>query len=72
MSVGRPTSHPGVAKFRQTGYALGLERKLSKVQILALRLDTQEMGKDLERWITGFHKAAKPLTRQGGLNGADP
>lgn len=65
-------SHPGIAKFRQTGYALGLERKLSKAQILALRLDAQEMGKGPEGWIAGFHKAAKPLPRQGGLNGADP
>ncbi|WP_283195241.1 transglycosylase domain-containing protein [Rhizobium sp. AN80A] len=53
--------HPGIGKFRQTGYALGLERKLSKEQILALWLDTLEMGKGPEGWITGFHKASSVI-----------
>lgn len=35
---------PGIQRIRQTGYAFGLERELSKVQILALYLDTVPMG----------------------------
>lgn len=49
---------PGVSKIRQTGYALGLEQRLSKEQILALWLDTLEMGNGPNGWIVGFHNAS--------------
>ena len=49
---------PGFGKIRQTGYALGLESKLSKQQILALWLDTLEMGKGPDGWMIGFHNAS--------------
>lgn len=39
------TFRPGIGKIRQTGYAMGLESRLSKDQILALWLDTLEMGR---------------------------
>jgi len=53
--------HPGIGKIRQTGYAMGLERRLSKEQILALWLDTLEMGEGPEGWMTGFHKASSAI-----------
>ncbi|KWT66302.1 Multimodular transpeptidase-transglycosylase [Hyphomicrobium sulfonivorans] len=49
---------PGFGKIRQTGYALGLESKLTKKQILALWLDTLEMGKGPDGWMVGFHNAS--------------
>lgn len=53
--------HPGIGKIRQTGYAMGLESRLSKEQILALWLDTLEMGNGPDGWITGFHKASSAI-----------
>lgn len=50
--------HPGFGKIRQTGYALGLERRLSKSQILTLWLDTLEMGNGPNGWMSGFHAAS--------------
>ncbi|EBV3600008.1 glycosyl transferase [Salmonella enterica subsp. enterica serovar Virchow] len=55
------TFHPGIGKIRQTGYALGLERRLSKEQILALWLDTLEMGEGPRGWMTGFHNASSAI-----------
>ncbi|MFV0514747.1 MAG: transglycosylase domain-containing protein [Jhaorihella sp.] len=49
---------PGIGKVRQTGYALGLEQNLTKDQILALWLDTVEMGPGPEGWMTGFFEAS--------------
>lgn len=42
----------------QTGYALGLEQSLAKDQILALWLDTVEMGRGPDGWMTGFFEAS--------------
>ncbi|CAO3379617.1 transglycosylase domain-containing protein [Azospirillum argentinense] len=53
--------HPGIGKIRQTGYALGLESRLSKEQILALWLETLEMGKGPNGWMVGFHSASSAL-----------
>lgn len=50
---------PGIGKIRQSGFALGLDSALSKHHQVALFLDTAEMGKGPDGWITGFHKAAK-------------
>lgn len=49
---------PGIGKIRQTGYALGLEQRLTKWQIIALFLATVEMGRGPNGWITGFHAAS--------------
>ena len=50
---------PGLRKIRQSGYALGLEQVLSKPQILALFLDTAEMGPGRNgRWVKGFYTAS--------------
>jgi len=52
---------PGFGKIRQTGYALGLERRLSKEQILALWLETLQMGNGPGGWMTGFHHASSAI-----------
>ncbi|SFS04373.1 transglycosylase domain-containing protein [Yoonia litorea] len=52
---------PGVGKIRQTGFAIGLERRLTKNQILALWLDTVEMGRGPEGWMTGFFTASENI-----------
>lgn len=53
--------HPGIGKIRQTGYAMGLESRLSKEQILALWLDTLEMGEGPDGWMTGFYTASSKI-----------
>ena len=53
--------HPGLAKIRQTGYALGLEQRLTKQQIIALFLDTVPMGRGPDGWMTGFYTASQAL-----------
>ncbi len=55
------TFKPGIGKIRQTGYALGLESVLGKDQILALWLDTLEMGEGPHGWMTGFHKSSDEI-----------
>ncbi|TDH37740.1 glycosyl transferase [Pseudohoeflea suaedae] len=55
------TFQPGFAKIRQTGYALGLEARLGKQQILALWLATVPMGEGPDGWITGFHAASQAI-----------
>lgn len=52
---------PGIGKIRQTGYAVGLESRLSKEQILALWLDTLEMGDGPDGWMTGFYTASSKI-----------
>jgi monofunctional biosynthetic peptidoglycan transglycosylase len=49
---------PGFRKLRQTAYAIGLERRLSKRQILALALDTAEMGRGPRGWMQGLFAAS--------------
>ena len=53
--------HPGIGKIRQTGYAFGLESRLSKEQILALWLETLEMGNGPDGWMVGFHSASSTI-----------
>ncbi|MDQ0326504.1 hypothetical protein J2R99_002373 [Rhodopseudomonas julia] len=53
--------HPGIGKIRQTGYALGMESRLSKEQILALWLETLEMGTGPDGWMVGFHSASSAI-----------
>lgn len=52
---------PGIGKVRQTGYALGLEQNLTKDQILALWLDSLEMGHGPDGWMTGFFEASTEI-----------
>ncbi|QFT33018.1 monofunctional biosynthetic peptidoglycan transglycosylase [Labrenzia sp. THAF82] len=59
--VGFEKFTPGIGKIRQTGYALGLESELSKEQIMALWLDTLEMGRGPEGWVTGFHRMSEAV-----------
>ena len=49
---------PGFRKLRQSAYAIGLERRLSKRQILALALDTAEMGRGPHGWMHGLFVAS--------------
>lgn len=49
---------PGIGKIRQTAYALGLERRLSKVEILALALDTAQLGRGPDGWMQGMFTAS--------------
>ncbi|MEM0985845.1 MAG: transglycosylase domain-containing protein [Pseudomonadota bacterium] len=50
---------PGIGKIRQTAYALGLEEKLDKEEILALFMDLTPMGAKDGLWITGVHTASE-------------
>lgn len=52
---------PGLPKLRQTMYALALEQRLNKAQILALWLDTVEMGRGPDGWMTGFTNASEAI-----------
>lgn len=52
---------PGIAKLRQTTYAMALETQLSKAQIMALWLDTLSMGRGNEGWMTGFYTASQTI-----------
>lgn len=58
---------PGIGKIRQTGFALGLESQLSKDQILALWLDTVEMGRGPDGWMTGFYLASVSIYGQSPI-----
>lgn len=55
---------PGLGKIRQTGYAMGLETRLTKDQIFALFLDTAQMGHGPGGWMTGFFNASQALYGQ--------
>ncbi|SDU46948.1 transglycosylase domain-containing protein [Stappia sp. ES.058] len=59
--LGFETFRPGIGKIRQTGYALGLEARLSKDEIMALWLDTLEMGRGPNGWMTGFFDASETV-----------
>lgn len=52
---------PGIGKIRQTGFAMGLEDRLGKDQILALWLDSLEMGRGPEGWMIGFFQASQAI-----------
>ena len=50
---------PGIGKIRQTAYAIALERRLTKNEILALFLETVPMGKGPDGWTVGFFEASE-------------
>ena len=59
--VGFSAFKPGIRKFRLMGYAVGLESKLSKQQILALYLDTVWMGEGPNGAMAGFFNASHEI-----------
>ncbi len=59
--LGFKAFRPGIGKIRQTGFALGLETRLTKEQILTLFLDTVEMGQGPDGWMTGFFAASEQV-----------
>lgn len=52
---------PGIRKIRQTAYAMSLERRLSKEQIVALFLDTVPMGRGPAGRMIGFYRASEAV-----------
>ncbi len=52
---------PGLRKIRQTTYALGLEKKLSKREILALFFDSAELGNGPTGWMTGMFGTSQQI-----------
>ncbi len=52
---------PGIGKIRQTTYALGLEQRLSKKEILALALETVQMGPGPDGWMEGMFDASMQI-----------
>lgn len=59
--LGFSTFRPGLRKVRLIGYALGLESRLTKPQILALYLDTVWMGPGPRTPMTGFFSASRQI-----------
>jgi hypothetical protein len=54
-------SDPSFSKIRQAGYASGLKTELSGAQVLALWLETVDMGRGPQGWIRGFYQASRSL-----------
>ena len=52
---------PGIAKIRQTGYAMSLEHRLSKDQIITLFLHEVHVGRIDGDWVIGLNKASLAL-----------
>lgn len=52
---------PGLPKIRQTGYAMGLESRLTKPQIIALWLERADMGRGPSGWMKGFLEASRQV-----------
>jgi len=59
--VGFDPFEPGIARIRQLGYASGLEKELSKPRLVALWLETVEMGPGPKGWMRGFYTASKSI-----------
>jgi len=62
--VGFENFRPGLRKIRLVGYAMGLESKLSKRQILALYLDTVWMGRGPNGSMVGLFNASEAVFRR--------
>lgn len=50
---------PGIAEIRRAGYVRGLEQRLTKAQILALWLETVEMGRSRVGGLRGLFTASR-------------
>jgi membrane peptidoglycan carboxypeptidase len=57
--LGFSNFRPGIRKVRLVGYAMGLESRLTKQQILALYLDTVWMGPGPHNPMAGFFNASQ-------------
>lgn len=55
---------PGIGKVRQSAYAMGLEARLSKAQILALHLDTVQLGRGPRGWMKGVFAGSRDVYRR--------
>jgi monofunctional biosynthetic peptidoglycan transglycosylase len=71
-SVGFAKFKPGIRKLRLMGYAMGLESKLSKSQIIALALDEVEMGRGPTGWMKGFYSASNIIFARSPDQLTDP
>lgn len=60
-SVGFERFKPGIMKIRLIGYAIGLEKGLTKAQIIALWLDLVGMGRGPDGWMTGFYTTSERI-----------
>jgi hypothetical protein len=54
-------SDPSFSAIRQAGYASGLETRLSQTQLMALWLETVDMGRSRNGWVRGFYQASRSL-----------
>ena len=54
-------SDPSFSIIRQAGYASGLETQLSQPQLMALWLETVDMGRGPRGWVRGFYQASRSL-----------
>ncbi|RYG75119.1 MAG: hypothetical protein EON59_18540, partial [Alphaproteobacteria bacterium] len=52
---------PSFSAIRQAGYASGLETRLSQPQLMALWLETVDMGRSPNGWVRGFYQASRSL-----------
>ena len=59
--LGFANFRPGIRKVRLVGYAMGLESRLTKPQILALYLDTVWMGPGPNGPMAGFFNASQHI-----------
>ena len=54
-------SEDSLAWIRHSGYASGLDTALTDPQIVALWLETVEMGKGPDGWMTGFYQTSEAV-----------
>jgi len=47
---------PGIRKIRQTAYAMGLDKYLSKEEVLTLFINTVPMGHSDDGWVVGLFR----------------
>jgi membrane carboxypeptidase/penicillin-binding protein PbpC len=59
--VGFSDFKPGIRKIRLIGYAMGLESKLTKQEILALYLDTVWMGRGPDGPMAGYFDTSRTI-----------
>jgi len=55
------SSDPRFSKIRQAGYASGLKTELSEAQLLAVWLETVDMGRGPHGWLRGFYHASRSV-----------
>ena len=55
---------PGIGKIRQTAYAMGLNKYLSKEEVLTLFIDTVPMGHSDDGWTVGLFNASQSFFKK--------